>query len=173
MKLNLDDLLNPLGSSSSNLISLKKSTKILTSTSTKNQTLAAPLPTRTQERLDREAAYEQTKDEVDKWSATMKHIKEVFKHFNNTIIAIKVTIDVFVSRLSTSVSLYKPSRRDALQISSSLRSLRYRCSSVIDRNHFIFTLYDSLLQSSRVLSINCSSLPRCETRILHRLSRSR
>ncbi|KAK7695122.1 hypothetical protein QCA50_002312 [Cerrena zonata] len=75
-KLNLDDLLNPLASSSSNLLSLKKSAKILNSTSTKNQTLAAPLPTRTQERLDREAAYEQTKDEVDKWSATMKHIKE-------------------------------------------------------------------------------------------------
>ena len=40
-------------------------------------TLAAPLPQRTQERIDREAAYEQTKTEVDKWSATMKRIKEV------------------------------------------------------------------------------------------------
>jgi U3 small nucleolar RNA-associated protein 14 len=39
--------------------------------------LPAPLPQRTKERFDREAAYEQTKDEVDKWSATMKRIKEV------------------------------------------------------------------------------------------------
>ncbi|KAI0783149.1 Utp14 protein-domain-containing protein [Abortiporus biennis] len=76
-KLNLDDLLAPLASSSSsNLQSLKKSAKILASTSSKNQTLSAPLPQRAQERLDREAAYEQTKEEVDKWSATMRHIKE-------------------------------------------------------------------------------------------------
>ena len=76
-KLNLDDLLAPLASSASaDLQSLKKSAKILTSTSSKSKTLSAPLPTRTQERLDREAAYEQTKDEVDKWNATMKRIKE-------------------------------------------------------------------------------------------------
>ncbi|KAH8094740.1 Utp14-domain-containing protein [Cristinia sonorae] len=76
-KLNLDDLLAPLASTSasSDLQSLKKSAKILTSTS-KTKTLSAPLPTRTQERLDREAAYEQTKEEVDKWNATMKRIKE-------------------------------------------------------------------------------------------------
>jgi U3 small nucleolar RNA-associated protein 14 len=43
----------------------------------KKGTLSAPLATRAQERLDREAAYEQTKEEVDKWSATMKRIKEV------------------------------------------------------------------------------------------------
>jgi U3 small nucleolar RNA-associated protein 14 len=39
--------------------------------------LSAPLPQRAQERLDREAAYEQTKQEVDKWSDTMKQIREV------------------------------------------------------------------------------------------------
>jgi U3 small nucleolar RNA-associated protein 14 len=50
--------------------------KALTSTSNKTKTLSAPLPQRAQERLDREAAYEQTKEEVDKWSATMKHIKQ-------------------------------------------------------------------------------------------------
>ncbi|KAI0082325.1 Utp14-domain-containing protein [Panus rudis PR-1116 ss-1] len=76
LKLNLDDLLNPLASSSSNLQSLKKSAKVLASTSAKVQTLSAPLPTRTQERLDRQAAYEQTRDEVEKWSATMKKIRE-------------------------------------------------------------------------------------------------
>lgn len=79
-KLNLDDLLAPLASSS-NLQSLKKSVKVLTSSSTKVQTLAAPLPQRTQEKLNREAAYEQTKEEIDKWSATMKRIKEVWTLF--------------------------------------------------------------------------------------------
>ncbi|KAG2141078.1 Utp14 protein-domain-containing protein [Suillus clintonianus] len=73
--LKLDDLLAPLASSSA-LTALKKSTKALTSTSSKTKTLSAPLPQRAQERLDREAAYEQTKEEVDKWSATMKHIKQ-------------------------------------------------------------------------------------------------
>lgn len=73
--LKLDDLLAPLASSSA-LTTLKKSMKVLTSTSNKTKTLSAPLPQRAQERLDREAAYEQTKEEVDKWSATMKHIKQ-------------------------------------------------------------------------------------------------
>jgi U3 small nucleolar RNA-associated protein 14 len=45
--------------------------------SSKGKALSAPLPQRAQERLDREAAYEQTKKEVDKWHATMKRIKEV------------------------------------------------------------------------------------------------
>ncbi|KAH7923802.1 Utp14-domain-containing protein [Leucogyrophana mollusca] len=87
-KLNLDDLLAPLASSSSSssaLASLKKSTKPLlptpSTTTTKKsktpKTLPAPLPHRTQERLDREAAYEQTKTEVDTaWSATMKRIRQ-------------------------------------------------------------------------------------------------
>lgn len=80
-KLNLDDLLAPLASTStttsSTLQSLKKSVKVLASQSSKAQTLSAPLPQRTQDRLDREAAYEQTTEEIDKWSATMKRIKEV------------------------------------------------------------------------------------------------
>ena len=77
MKLSLDDLLQPLPSRSTALESLKKSTKVLASTNTKNRPLDAPLPQRTQERLDREAAYEQTKEEVNKWNDTMKRIKEV------------------------------------------------------------------------------------------------
>jgi len=76
-KLQLDDLLAPLASQSSNLLSLKKNTKVLSIISTKVKTLSAPLPLQAQERLDREAAYEQTKGEVDKWSATMKRIREV------------------------------------------------------------------------------------------------
>ncbi|KAF8510410.1 Utp14-domain-containing protein [Hysterangium stoloniferum] len=59
-KLQLDDLLAPLASNPS-LLALKKSTKPLT----KGDALPAPLPLRTQERLDREAAYEQTKEEAD------------------------------------------------------------------------------------------------------------
>lgn len=82
-KLNLEDLLAPLASQpSSNLVALKKSTKALSSN--KAGALSAPLPMRTQERLDREAAYERTKDEVDKWSATMKHIKEASLHHGRT-----------------------------------------------------------------------------------------
>ncbi|KAH9849186.1 Utp14 protein-domain-containing protein [Lenzites betulinus] len=75
-KLNLEDLLAPLEGQSSNLASLKKSAKVLASTSGKIKTLSAPLPQRTAEKLDREAAYEQTKEEVDKWKATMQRIKE-------------------------------------------------------------------------------------------------
>ncbi|KAI0050580.1 Utp14-domain-containing protein [Auriscalpium vulgare] len=75
-KLKLDDLLAPLASQSTNVLSLKKSAKALTSTRTGGAPLSAPLPQRTQERLDREAAYDQTKEEVDKWKDTMKQIKE-------------------------------------------------------------------------------------------------
>lgn len=73
-KLELDDLLAPLAGQSSNLVSLKKSAKVLASSSKK---LSAPLPQRTADRLNREAAYEQTKEEVDKWKATMQRIREV------------------------------------------------------------------------------------------------
>ncbi|KAJ6620660.1 Utp14 protein-domain-containing protein [Mycena sp. CBHHK59/15] len=38
--------------------------------------LAAPLPLRTQARVDREAAYDVTKEEVDKWDPSMKRIRE-------------------------------------------------------------------------------------------------
>lgn len=78
-KLNLDDLLAPLTSSSGSnpaMQSLKQSTKPLRSSASKIQTLSAPLPQRAKERLDREAAYEQTKEEVEKWSSTMRRIRE-------------------------------------------------------------------------------------------------
>ncbi|EIN14320.1 Utp14-domain-containing protein [Punctularia strigosozonata HHB-11173 SS5] len=61
-KLHLDDLLAPLASKTSTLQSLKKSAKTLSS---KGGALAAPLPQRTQEKLDREAAYEQTREEAE------------------------------------------------------------------------------------------------------------
>ncbi|KDQ62895.1 hypothetical protein JAAARDRAFT_202438 [Jaapia argillacea MUCL 33604] len=76
-KLSLNDLLAPLASQSSTLLSLKKSIKpLVASSSSKSGPLSAPLPQRTQDRLDREAAYEQTKEEVDKWKESMKRIRE-------------------------------------------------------------------------------------------------
>lgn len=48
-----------------------------TLSSAKAVPLSAPLPLRTQDRLDRQAAYEQTKEEVQKWEPTMKRIREV------------------------------------------------------------------------------------------------
>ncbi|KLO20113.1 Utp14-domain-containing protein [Schizopora paradoxa] len=76
-KLTLDDLIVPLSTQANPSVdSLKKAIKPLGSSSSKNQPLSAPLPTRTQEKIDREAAYEQTKKEADKWNETMKQIKE-------------------------------------------------------------------------------------------------
>lgn len=72
-KLTLDDLLAPFPTHAE----VRKATKALASSSGKAKTLDVPLPQRTQEGLDREAAYEQTKEEVEKWSETMKRIKEV------------------------------------------------------------------------------------------------
>ena len=76
-QLRLDDLLAPLAPHSSAMLSLKKSVKALDSSWTRGAPLSAPLPQRTQDRLDREAAYEQTKAEGDKWNETMKLIEEV------------------------------------------------------------------------------------------------
>ena len=73
-QLRLDDLIAP---HSSAVLSLKKSVKVLDASRTRGAPLSAPLPQRTQDRLDREAAYEQTKTEVDKWNETMKQIEEV------------------------------------------------------------------------------------------------
>ena len=72
---NMDDfdLLKPLAGSKS--VSLDKTARVLAST--KVETLAAPLHTRAQERLDRQAAYDATKEEVEKWAPTMKRIREV------------------------------------------------------------------------------------------------
>lgn len=69
-KLSLTELLQPLPQTAS--LSLLKSAKALAPAA-----LAAPLPTRAQEKIDRAAAYEATKEEVDKWAPAMKRIKEV------------------------------------------------------------------------------------------------
>jgi U3 small nucleolar RNA-associated protein 14 len=114
--LKLDDLLAPLASSSS-LAALKKSTRPLTSSSSKTKTLSAPLPQRAQERLDREAAYEQTKEEVDKWSATMKRIKEV--RVTSPLTSQAERLSDLHPRQNTSVFPSKPKNRVAFPISNS------------------------------------------------------
>lgn len=86
-QLRLDDLLAPLASHSTEGLSIKKTVKILDSSRTRGAPLSAPLPQRTQDRLDREAAYEQTKTEVDKWNETMKQIKEVMAILRHLIVA--------------------------------------------------------------------------------------
>lgn len=77
-KLSLEDLVAPLTSQPEALSTLKKAMKPLMSSKAKNQPLPAPLPVRTQEKLDREVAYEQTKTEISKWDDTMKQIREVY-----------------------------------------------------------------------------------------------
>ncbi|WVQ71476.1 hypothetical protein IAR50_001014 [Cryptococcus sp. DSM 104548] len=55
---------------------LMKPSKNSTTSILKSGVLQAPLPTVQQERLDREAAYAQTKTEGQKWSTLMKRVKE-------------------------------------------------------------------------------------------------
>ena len=101
-QLRLDDLLAPLASHSTAGLSLKKTVKILDSSRTRGAPLSAPLPQRTQDRLDREAAYEQTKTEIDKWNETMQQIKEVVFIPRHLILA-----DLLTQRLSISLFPYK------------------------------------------------------------------
>ena len=77
-KLQLADLLAPLQGElpSSSLLSLTNAIKPLKTA--KGAPLLAPLPTRVQDRINREAAYETTKIEVEKWAPIMKRIREVF-----------------------------------------------------------------------------------------------
>jgi U3 small nucleolar RNA-associated protein 14 len=101
-QLRLDDLLAPLASHSAAGLSLKKTVKILDSSRTRGAPLSAPLPQRTQDRLDREAAYEQTKTEVDKWNETKKKIKEVVFIPLHLVLA-----DLLTQRLSIFLFHYK------------------------------------------------------------------
>ena len=77
-KLQLADLLAPLRNElpSTSLLSLTNAIKPLKAA--KGAPLPAPLPTRVQDRINREAAYQATKTEVEKWAPTMKRIREVF-----------------------------------------------------------------------------------------------
>ena len=118
-QLRLDDLLAPLGSHSAAGLSLKKTVKILDSSRTRGAPLSAPLPQRTQDRLDREAAYEQTKTEVDKWNETMKQIKEVVFVSSRLVVA-----DIFIQRLSTSLFRYKKNQSEKYLILNLRQSSR-------------------------------------------------
>lgn len=85
-KVNLDDLLASFASSKNpRLAALRKTLKplVASSTSTAPSTshlkapgpLAAPLPGRLQDKIEREAAYEKTKEETDKWNETVRRMK--------------------------------------------------------------------------------------------------
>lgn len=87
-KLNLDDLLASFADSKNpKLVALRKTLKPLaavSSTTTKTSStshlkaagpLAAPLPARLQDKIEREAGYEKTKEETDKWNATVRRMK--------------------------------------------------------------------------------------------------
>ena len=118
-QLRLDDLLAPLASHSAAGLSLKKAVKILDSSRTRGAPLSAPLPQRTQDRLDREAAYEQTKTEVDKWNETMKQIKEVVFVSSHLIVA-----DLFIQRLSISLFRYNKNQSEKYLILNLRQSSR-------------------------------------------------
>lgn len=89
-KVNLEDLLSSFaGSKNPKLVALRKTLKPLvaisststvpTSTSSSHLKtagpLAAPLPARLQDKIEREAGYEKTKEETDKWNETVRRMK--------------------------------------------------------------------------------------------------
>ncbi|WVQ98454.1 hypothetical protein IAU59_005578 [Kwoniella sp. CBS 9459] len=76
-KLDLSSLISshPSLSGASALLPAKSDKKSSTSI-LKQGLVSAPLPTVVQERLDREAAYEKTKEEGQKWGGVMKRVKE-------------------------------------------------------------------------------------------------
>lgn len=86
--LTIDDLIKPISEQAgTSLTSLRNKTKALRS-STDGEgkqavasmkgggTLSAPLPSIIQDRLDRSAAYEETKAEVEGWQSTIKRLRE-------------------------------------------------------------------------------------------------
>lgn len=75
-KLDIGDLVGAL-KDTSNFGSLKQQLEQLEKGTKKSKTpVAAPLPKRVQERLNREAAYEQSKKDVSKWSNIVKQNRE-------------------------------------------------------------------------------------------------
>lgn len=88
-KVNLEDLLASFASSKNpKLAALRKTLKplaVISSTSTSTSTshshlktqgpLAAPLPARLQDKIEREAAYGKTKEETDKWNESVRRMK--------------------------------------------------------------------------------------------------
>ncbi|KAF7303869.1 UTP14-domain-containing protein [Mycena indigotica] len=77
-KLTLDDFLQPLATESG-MSDVRKNLAALDKKKTKKNgpgLLSAPLPTRVQDRIDRTAAYEETRQEVQKWEGSMKLLRE-------------------------------------------------------------------------------------------------
>lgn len=88
-KVSLDDLLASFaGSKNPRLAALRKTLKPLVAASASPSALppsrshlksvgplAAPLPGRLQDKIEREAAYEKTKEETDKWNETVRRMK--------------------------------------------------------------------------------------------------
>lgn len=75
-KLQLADLITPLSAEQGNPSTLTLKSAAKTLNSAKAGPLSAPLPTRIQDRLERQAAYEQTKTEIQTWEPTMRRIRE-------------------------------------------------------------------------------------------------
>ena len=127
------------------MLSLKKSVKILDPSRARGAPLAAPLPRRTQERLDREAAYELTKAEVDKWTDTMKQIKEVA-----LIPSCPTLVNLSIQRPNIYHSLYKQNllqRRPILSSQQNSRSVLFNASV----SWCMYPLLDTLWQPSTEL----------------------
>lgn len=85
--LSFEDLMRPLeGQSGTNMASLRKSARTLAESQKKAKAgsasksgggaLAAPLPSIIQDRIDRSAAYDETKAQVQGWQPTMKRLRE-------------------------------------------------------------------------------------------------
>ncbi|SGY23457.1 BQ5605_C019g08940 [Microbotryum silenes-dioicae] len=85
-KIQLDDLLASFAESKNpKLVALRKTLKATASTGATSSNshlkapgpLAAPLPARLQDKIDREAAFDKTKEETDKWNETVRRMKGV------------------------------------------------------------------------------------------------
>ncbi|KAG8789118.1 hypothetical protein FRC15_011686 [Serendipita sp. 397] len=102
-KLELADLIAPLAAEgpSASGVSISAVAKALKGS--KAVLLAAPLPTRIQDRVDRLVAYEQTKTEVQKWEPTMRRIKEA-EHLSFPL----QTKPLHQGNLATISSTFKP-----------------------------------------------------------------
>ncbi|ESK95123.1 small nucleolar ribonucleoprotein complex subunit utp14 [Moniliophthora roreri MCA 2997] len=107
----LADLLAPISASGNTSSSFEKSAKALQqsgSGSKRSQTLSAPLPQRAQERLDREAAYEQTKEEAEHLSFPLQP-KETQRRVSSLELAAKfkptTALESSISKLLATANL--------------------------------------------------------------------
>ncbi|KZT55054.1 Utp14-domain-containing protein [Calocera cornea HHB12733] len=130
-KLQLQDLLAPLSqdATAADLLSLQKSTKALTSS--KSAPLTAPLPLRAQEKLDRQAAYEATKAEVQKWAPAMRRIREA-EHLSFPLQAEPVARETNASLASS----FKPTTELESAVDRLLKAAELREEDVLKTEEF-------------------------------------